>query len=818
MWRLAGVTASSVLLALYARGGSAHLLGFVALVPWLLALRQERRLAGVLASALLMSAGMVVGVFAWFVAALDAYLNLGEFAALALLTALAPFLQPQLLAFALVRHTLDRRLGPSAGGIAGAAAWLACEWLYPKLLGDTLGHGLAPSDTLRQVADLAGAAGLTLLLLAVNEALASVPVRWRQHGWRGSVAPLLAVLLLVAGMGGYGSWRLDQLQQRQAEPAASLRIGLVQANITDYERLRAEVGAYAVIRHVLDTHAAMSAHAVQQQGAEALLWSETVYPTTFGKPKSADGAALDAEIQQLVEQLGVPLVFGSYDRDEGGEYNAAMVLEPARGLLGSYRKTHPFPLTEHVPAWLDGPRLRTLLPWAGSWQPGEGARVLPLRTADGRELNVLPLICLDAVHSQLAIDGARLGAQAIVALSNDSWFSTHPQGARLHLAVATFRSIETRLPQLRVTTNGFSAIIDESGAVVASTEMDQQAVLVGEVPLRSPPATLMLRWGDWLGAACTALLALWAVLALLLRRPLADSAAPAALAAPSDGDHRIDVVLFGKPWRAISAALRVVAALGLGWLALRMLTVDGLQVNSLDQLRLFACTVAAPLLASWAIQRAFTAQLQVTDRLLVLDQPHQRIEIPLSSLGTLRPWRLPWPRSGLDLTLASGRRWPLGIQLAYPAALLRALSGRGSPARWSGDGDATFASYAGNRARFRHRWLDHAALKFGLFPLLPAVPAFRLHQVIAYGGPFGEYYTYGCTAWLGGLLIWWGAWSLGLMLYAAALRVLGELVNLLVMALAHPSAPVIRRITEWVCRTAFYLGAPGWLLLRIIAA
>jgi apolipoprotein N-acyltransferase len=246
--------------------------------------------------------------------------------------------------------------------------------------------------------------------------------------------------------------------------------------------------------------------------------------------------------------------------------------------------------------------------------------------------------------------------------------------------------------------------------------------------------------------------------------------------------------------------------------------VDGLQVNSLDQLRLFACTVAAPLLASWAIQRAFAARLQVTDTLLVLDQPHQRIEIPLASLGTLRPWRPPWPHSGIDLTLASGRRWPLGIQLADPAALLRVLSGRGSPARWSCDADALVAGHAGNRARFGHRWLDHAVLKFGLFPLLPALPAFRLHQVIAYGGPLGEYYTYGFTAWLGGLLIWWAAWSLGLMLYAAALRVVGELVNLLVMGLAHPSAPMVRRITEWACRAAFYLGAPGWLLLRIVAA
>ena len=818
LWRLGGVAASSLLLALYARGDSAHLLGFAALVPWLLSLARERHFAGALMSALLMAAGMVLGVFAWFAAALDAYLGVGDWLALALLVTLAPLLQPQLLAFALVHHAVGRRHGLLAASAAGIASWLACEWLYPKLLGDTLGHGLAPSDTLRQVADLAGAPGLTLLLLVVNALLAAAPVRMREAGWRGGVAPLLALIAVVAGMGGYGLWRLDQLRQAQAEPAASLRVGLVQANLTDYERLRAEMGAYAVVRRVLDTHAAMSAHAVHEQGAEALLWSETVYPTTFGKPKSGDGAALDAEIQQLVEQLGVPLVFGSYDRDDGGEYNAAMFLEPARGLLGSYRKTHPFPLTEHVPGWLDSPQLRALLPWAGSWQPGDGARVLPLRTADGRELEVLPLICLDAVHSQLAIEGARLGARAIVTLSNDSWFTAHPQGARLHLAVSAFRSIETRLPQLRVTTNGFSAIIDESGAVVARTDMGQQAVLVGEVPLRSPPATLMLRWGDWLGATCASLLGLWAALALLVGRLAAASGQDAGLSTGPRGDYLADVALLPPPWRALAATLRIAAALGLGWLALRMLTVYGLQANSLDQLRLFACTVAAPLLANWAIQRAFAARLQVTPARLVLDQPHQRVEIPLASLETLRPWRLPWPHSGLDLRLASGRRWPQGIRIDDPAMLQRALAERGSPVRWSDRADGDIAVYAEHRARYRHRWLDHAALKFILFPLLPALPAFRLHQVIAYGGPFGELYTYGFTAWLGGLLIWWAAWSLGLMLYAAVLRVLGEAVNLLAIGLASPALPLIRRSTEWVCRAAFYLGAPAWLLLRLVAA
>ena len=79
---------------------------------------------------------------------------------------------------------------------------------------------------------------------------------------------------------------------------------------------------------------------------------------------------------------------------------------------------------------------------------------------------------------------------------------------RLHLAVAAFRSIETRLPQLRVTSNGLSAFIDPAGNVVASTRMGDRAVLAGEVPIEPPPPTLFVRWGDWVGRAAGAFLLL----------------------------------------------------------------------------------------------------------------------------------------------------------------------------------------------------------------------------------------------------------------------------------------------------------------------
>ncbi|MEH6421220.1 apolipoprotein N-acyltransferase [Pseudomonas sp. CGJS7] len=809
-WRgIAGILATAVLLGLYARGGSAWGLGFIALVPWLATLDRDRSAPRVLANAALMSIAFVATVLYWFGAAIGAYVGIGATTATAVLLLLAPLMQPQFLAFALVRQWVGRHYGPVLRALAATSAWVACEWLVPKVLGDTLGHGLYPSAALRQVADLGGAAGLTVLLLLVNEALAYAIER-RRDGWRAWSRPLASAAVIVVCMGAYGMARKNALQAPATDDAPTLRVAMVQASIVDYERLRKEIGAYAVVRKVLDTHYQLSWSAIRDHGADVLLWSETVYPTSFGHPRSEDGAALDREIQGFVDSVGVPLVFGTYDRDAQGEYNAAAFLEPGKGLLGVYRKTYPFPLTEHVPSWLDHPWLRRALPWTGGWRAGDGARVLPLRSADGREVNVVPLICLDDVHSDLAIDGARLGAQAIIGMSNDSWFTDYPVGARMHLAVAAFRSIETRLPQVRVTSNGLSAIIDDTGEVLAHTGTGDQAVLTAFVSARDPSPTLMVRWGDWVGRAGAALVLALAALAVwqAMRR---------RAAVTSEVESSIEVTVLTPAWRALAGALRLCAGVGLLWLAFDMLTRIGLQIQSLAQLRLFGLAVVAPALAAWAVGRAFAAQARVEDGRLVLDQRRQRIELPLAQIAALRPWRVGLPGSGVDLRLVSGPRWTRSLALTRPRALQRMLAAGGAAIGWEGRLAAMRADLVQTRADSHRRRLDHPLLKFALFPLSLALVAFRLHQVIAFGGTFGEYYSYGLAAYLSGLLIWWASWAIGLMLFAAVLRVLIEMLVLAAVLVRSAHAAGLRDGLEWLGRALFYLGVPAWLAWRLLA-
>lgn len=474
-WIAGGLIASAVLLFAYGRAEAPwHLTGFVAVAPFLVALERLRTMKGALWAGLAMSVASSTLWFGWFPLAVHRYTGLSMFLTWPLFVLASPLLQPQWLVFAGARHTLlQARAGRTLAALGAAGLYLLTEWLHPKLFSDTLGHGLHPASWLRQVAELGGAGTLTFLLLLCNEAVVAV-ARSRRRVGDVLFAIATSVLLVAAvGWGGYRSWQLGKQQQT----AQTLKVGYVQANITDYAGLAQRLGTYDAVQHILITHSTLSQELVDR-GAKLLVWPETVYPTTFGSPRSEEGAEVDQQIRRFVDGAGVPLLFGAYDHDGKGEYNAAFLLAPGATSVPAYHKVRPFPLSEHVPAWLDSPRFRAWFGWAGNWKAGGG----PMRMAlPGTGVTLSPLLCFDAVDP-LGVAEAAKGAQLLVTLSNDAWFGG-TTGPRQHLLQVAFRSIENRIPQLRVTNSGISALIDATGELHAITADGQRGAMLVDVPL-----------------------------------------------------------------------------------------------------------------------------------------------------------------------------------------------------------------------------------------------------------------------------------------------------------------------------------------------
>lgn len=805
---LAGIAASAALCGLYLHSGAGWFLGFAAFVPWLLSLNENRTIAGALLNAYAMCVAYTLAVFAWLGIALGNYTQVGATTGLVVLLLAAPLFQPQFLAFALVRHLASRR-SKTLGRCAGAAAWVAAEWLVPRLLDDTISYGLYPSLLLRQAADIGGSAGLTFLILLTNECIAAAVAR-RHEGLRAIARPLAFAALVPLFLAAYG---LIVLSTRRLPEGQPLRIGLIQTNIINYEQQRREKGTYEFVRELLDVHYAMTYDAVTRQQADAVLWSETAYPTTFGHPRSEAGAELDREIQSFINSAGVPFVFGTYDRDAEGEYNAAAFVEPGSGLVGFYRKTRLFPMTEIVPGWLDGPAFRRLFPWTGTWKPGNGVRVFPLRLADGREIPVLASICLDDVDTGLIIQGARLGAHAILTMSNDSWFTEHQMGAEMHHFVAAFRSIETRLPQFRVTTNGYSAVIDATGTVIAGSRLGERALVVGDVPVGTPPITVMVMLGDWVGPAGAAFLALLAVMAVF--RAWQERSGRASSGSPVSTVFPADVSLLPPGARLAAGMLRLFARCGLIGLGAAMLFDTTLSGITLTQIRIFAFVCLAPEVAAWCVLFIFSARASIEDGAFVLTRGKRRYEIPLREISAVEPWRL--PIAGVSLRLSSGEYWKFHLALANPPALARSLSAAGSILKQE-EMPSRAKLYEQARLAIQRGRLDKPSIKFMLLSLALAIPAFLLHQNISYGSAFGEYFTFGLKAYVLAFAIWWAAWAIGLVLIAAVLRAGIEMGTVLSVILRPGQAVEIRSWLERFGLIALYFGTPAWLLFRIFGS
>lgn len=191
---------------------------------------------------------------------------------------------------------------------------------------------------------------------------------------------------------------------------------------------------------------------------------------------------------------------------------------------------------------------------------------------------------------------------------------------------------------------------------------------------------------------------------------------------------------------------------------------------------------------------AATARIEGGRLLLAFFASGERLEVPLASIARLRPLRLPLPDAGFVTELRSHNRLPFTLTLANPAPLAARL-----------DPAADFRDAAA-KARLRH--LHHAAIKFGLFPAAVTFVLFRLHQLITYGGLFGEIDQLGLASWARTLL--------GVLLYVLAhLLVLSACLRALVELLALPRRPGLRLLLEAAAATAYYGLVAAVLILRL---
>lgn len=421
---------------------------------------------------------------------------------------------------------------------AAPISWVACEQLRGSLFGGftfaMLGHSQWRWTALLQIADIAGAIGLSGIVMLVAAALFQLIRTW----WTKETGR--EVVLTTSILGAcifYGHWRLATTPDPLVAPLKAL---LVQGSI-DTE-LKHDPNAFQEVTQQYDK---LTRRGLLESSSlpDLILWPETMWriglleidpneqlpasviTAILNESELANGIdnddiSLQALCRQRLEEerleplaayaksygtnwlVGVDKQVVTPSAVTGTQYfNCAVLLDAGGRVQDTYAKMKPVLFGEYVP-------FAETFPWLYRLSPlpvGLTAGRQPLVTSvAGRRLTcticyetALPATIRSLVRYCRQIDG---GPDLIANLTNDGWFWGSSE-LDMHLTAAIFRSVEVRTPIVIAANTGFSASIDGCGRLRACGPRRKTATLRVEV-VPDGRWTLWLLWGSFLPGIC----------------------------------------------------------------------------------------------------------------------------------------------------------------------------------------------------------------------------------------------------------------------------------------------------------------------------
>jgi apolipoprotein N-acyltransferase len=408
---------------------------------------------------------------------------------------------------ALVIKWISRRIGKVALWWHPAAVvsidWLveSTEMAFPW---NYIGATQSLNPFLRPVVAIGGIHILTFIVLLIN----LMVYKWVKNSLRSPMPIENAANNLVARILGklqattqrvwfwpaiicctmLASFLLGKIGTLEIEDSGrQVEVGIIQANIDPIQKWTNP------FRWTVDQHLSLSDSLLEHKsGIQLLLWPETAVPTRL-KYRTK----LKQELIKYCKDKEILLISGANDLLKFGQvlkpYNGAFLIS-GKGIEDSYHKHYLVPFGERVPG-------QKMFPFLGKINLGQAEFAAGTKFSAGiAALSIEDTlrfgwsICYEANFSELARKMTLDGAEVLVNLTNDGWFGTSLELDQ-HLAIASLRCIETGRWMIRVTNNGYSAVIDHFGNAVELMPKGREAAFSSAVK-RMSGKTFYTRFGD----------------------------------------------------------------------------------------------------------------------------------------------------------------------------------------------------------------------------------------------------------------------------------------------------------------------------------
>ncbi|NUM88302.1 MAG: apolipoprotein N-acyltransferase [Bdellovibrionales bacterium] len=477
----------------------------LALFGWIFAVERTKSWRHALGLGLLGSFLIGLGGFHWVIYVARNFGGMPLPVAVILLLIFCLVAAPQLLAFFLIGHGVQplvaRRLPAWLAPFFWTFLYVGLEFLGSriKLFPEFMGSPWIQWTAVAQVAAVGGASLLSFLPALMGAAGWALV---RHRAW--ALPALSATLGLLTLAWVWGDRELRRWED--ASPDRILRVAVIQANIGDVEKISAEMGSRRALDLVINRYLTLSQEAAAH-GVDLIVWPETAYPLLFpvsaGKVSSSFASGYANLLESTIASTGTAHLIGTYEGVGETTYNAAALLSRDGKVIQTYRKVNLLMFGEKMPlsGWF--PFLKKLNPNLGDFGQGEGPFPLSLRLQpDESTVKIGVNICYEAVMPAFMREMAIQGSHLFLNLTNDSWFGPTFEPWQ-HLQLAALRSIENRIPTVRATNTGISALISPVGRIENPSPLFEARVAPFSVALR-PAKSFYRRHGDWF--ACAALL------------------------------------------------------------------------------------------------------------------------------------------------------------------------------------------------------------------------------------------------------------------------------------------------------------------------
>jgi apolipoprotein N-acyltransferase len=430
--------------------------------------------------------------------------------------------------FGLFFAFLCRRLDFFTALFAAPFLWVSIEFArsnlsFLALPWGLLAHSQYKHPVIIQIASLAGAYGLSFLIVQVNSSLAAIVSPWlerpiavgenqrRPSGSTNGVlfASIAACLVAFSFIYGY-------VATSRAIAGDRVKIAVVQGNIEQDKKWDPKYAAM-----IMKTYTDLTCKAAEKKPS-LIIWPESATPHSI----STD-AKLQSQVREIARATGSYLLLGStqlqkfrVQNPQSAKYlNSAFLIPPEPGGTKNqrYDKIRLFPFGEYLPYKDTIPWRLLNVPEFGNYMAGKHYTVF--QTPFSR-FGVT--ICWENIFPGLVRQFVRHGAQFMVNVTNEAWFGpiTAPHQ---FVSMSVFRAVENHVFVVRCTNTGISCFIDPYGRVINRVtgpnggDIFVQGFMNGSiVPLNS--RTIYTQYGDWFAWFCVLVSIVFLVIGTFRRR------------------------------------------------------------------------------------------------------------------------------------------------------------------------------------------------------------------------------------------------------------------------------------------------------------